>query len=301
MPLEHDVFKFLSKHLIEYKTCLKTADFVSLKIGGESDIIIFPKTIDEFCVILNWVSQHKYKYFILNKGTNTYFKDSFYNGIIICTNNLNDVEINGNFLISECGTSLFKCCEIAREHELSGLEFAYGIPGGIGGALFMNASAYEKSISQIVFQSVAYDMDSRKVVKISFADHKFGEKNSVFQEKNLILLKTFMCLKNENASNINEIMEKNLALRLLKQPCDFPNAGSIFKRPKNNYASRLIDKCGLKGFEIGGAAVSKKHAGFIVNNCNATASDVNMLINYIKKQVKSKFDIDLEKEVIYVE
>lgn len=301
MPYKHEIFNFLNKYLIEYKTGLKTADLVSLGVGGKADITIFPRTILELCFVLKWISLHKYKYFVLNKGTNTYFKDSVYDGIIISTNKLNNVEIKGSLLVSECGTTLFKCCEIAREHSLSGLEFAYGIPGGVGGALFMNASAYEKSISQIIIKTIAYDMTCRKVIHISFEDHKFCEKSSVFQKQNLIILKTFMRLKKEDINTISRRMENNLTLRLLKQPCDLPNAGSVFKRPKNNYASKLIDECGLKGFRIGGASVSKKHAGFIVNNNKATANDINKLIDYIQEQIKSKFKIELEKEVIYVE
>ncbi len=301
MPQYKDFLDFLDKLSIKYEKHAKTATLVSFKVGGVAEIIVYPKSIEELCLILEQISKKKYKYFILCKGTNTYFTDNAYNGIIVSTQNLNNINIENEALIAECGASIFKCCEYAKEALLTGLEFAYGIPGGIGGALYMNASAYEKSISQIVLKSVVYDMISNKVLEIDVKEHKFNVKHSVFCNAQFVLLKTYLKLTKGKLCTINDEMQKNLSTRLLKQPCNIPNAGSAFKRPPNAYASRLIDQAGLKGFAIGGACISKLHAGFIVNCGGATARDINALIDYIYDTVKAKFNIELEREIIFVE
>lgn len=295
------IFDFLDNIPVDYEKNVKTADLVSLKVGGTARAVVYPKTIEHFCSILEWLCVNKEKYYILCHGTNTYFKDNLYDGIVLSTKYLNKVHIQDQNIIAECGASLLKCCEIARRKSLTGLEFAFGIPGGIGGALYMNASAYEKSISEIISSSVVYDITTKTKIKLVNEQHLFENKNSIFQHKNFIVLSTTLKLNSDDSKMIANNMDETISSRLNKQPCDIPNAGSVFKRPKNQFASKLIDRAGLKGFTIGGASVSTMHAGFIVNTGNATSNDIKELTNYIQNRIEFLFGIKLEKEIIFVE
>ena len=295
------LFELLDKHSIDYEKDAKTAALVSFKIGGIANLIVYPENIEELCFIINHLTNKNIKYFVLSLGTNTYFTDSKYEGVVISTIRINKIFIQDNYLIGECGASLFKLCEIAKENSLSGLEFAYGIPGGVGGSVYMNASAYEKSISEIVFASEVYDVIANKIFSIDNRQHFFGDKKSIFSERKIIVLKTKFKLVKSNKEIVSELMSQILNSRLEKQPYQKPSAGSAFKRPKNGYASKLIDQAGMKGMTVGGASISTTHAGFIINNGNATASDVNKLCKTIQKNIKENYNVELEKEIIFVE
>ena len=293
-----DLFDNLS---IEHRKLAKTSDLVSIGVGGGAIAIAYPNSIEDLCVIIKEIYKEDIKFTILGNGTNTYFTSEFYDGIVISTKKLNKVRVNCESIVAQCGASMYSCCNVSLENSLGGLEFAYGIPGFVGGALYMNASAFEKSVSKLVSKSLVYDIRKNKIISLDCQGHCFGEKRSIFMEKNFVVLETTFELYPKDKMLIYEEMCGNLKLRFDKQPINYPSAGSAFKRPENAYASRLIDMAGLKGKSMGGAKISNKHAGFIINSNNATSYEINRLIEYIKDDILRKFNIVLEEEIIYVE
>lgn len=277
----------------------KTSDLVSFKIGGNAKCVIYPKTENEFITILKLLRREKF--IVLGKGTNCYFTDEEYDGTVIVTTELNQISIRHTALVCQCGCSINYACKVACDNSLSGLEFAYGIPGSVGGGVYMNASAFNSCFSDIVLETVAYDLQTEKIVVLNNEQHQFGVKDSVFKNKDLIILKTVLNLKNGKKTSIKNSMQVNIKRRKETQPLNLPSAGSTFVRPVDAYASQLIDLCGLKGYTIGGAQVSIKHAGFIVNIGNAKAKDVQNLVDYIKSKVKSNFGVELKEEIIFIE
>ncbi len=296
------IVSYLDKNNIEYEINKKTSSLVSYKVGGEAKIIAYPSKIDELCNLIAKIKENNIRFFILGNGTNTYFSDLGFNGVVASTKKLNKVSVSGEKIIAMCGALINNICMSALSNSLSGIEFMYGIPGSVGGAVYMNAEAYEKSISEIVEKSLIFDTTTLKFIDFSNKEHSFLKKDSIFiKNHNLLILETSLILKQGNREQIALKMNDFFQKRISSQPLNLPNAGSVFKRPKNNYASRLIDEAGLKGFRVGGAEVSKKHAGFIVNTGNATAADIYTLTNRVKEIIKNKFDIELVEEIIYVE
>ena len=300
--IEKGVYNFLIENEIDYKLNQKASDLVSIKVGGYVDIVAYPSSFKEICLLLNYLIESSTKYFLLGNGTNLYFSDKDYNGVVIVTKKLNQIYINDGCIACDTGASINQVCLFARRNSLSGLEFAYGIPGTIGGALYMNASAFGGSFSDVVLKSIVYDKKTKSIRVLQAKEHLFDKKQSVFSlESQLILLKTYLSLQKDNKEKIELKMKENAKKRVITQPLDMPSAGSVFKRPKNGYASKLIDECGLKGLRIGGAEVSRKHAGFIVNLGDASASDINKLIQIIKKEVYNRFQVRLDEEILFVE
>lgn len=293
------LINFLDAEQIKYKTNVKIALFVSIRVGGIASFIVYPNTIEQLCTLIKYL-HGKYKYFILANGTNTYFCD-YYEGVIVLTKNINNVYLSQNKIIAECGASLTGCAVYAYENSLSGMEFAYGIPGTVGGGIYMNASAYNGKISDIVQSCLVYDIIKNSTYLLENKEIKFSDKYSIFTNKELVILNAKLNLNFDIKNSIKEKMNTYMQKRLLTQPLDVPSAGSAFKRPKGNYASKLIDDAGLKGCCFGDAQISYKHAGFIVNNGHATSDDINKLICLVKSEVKNKFNVILEEEIIYVE
>ena len=290
------LISYLSCHCVEYKTNSKTADITTVKTGGTAKLIIYPSSLKEFVSIVRRIDT---KFAIIGNGSNSMFCDNVFDGVIVVTKKLNKIDVKNNELIAECGASIPKCCRFALEKSLCGLEFAYGIPGTVGGAIYMNASAFGTDFEKIVFESTVYDKNSDRIFTISNYEHEFSTKMSVFQRKNWYILQSKLLLGADIQESIRNKMESYINYRAEHQPLDMPSSGSTFKRPKNGYASELIDKAGLKGYKIGGASVSSKHAGFIINEGNATSNDVLRLIDYIKAEVDKRFNIKLEEEIIY--
>lgn len=299
--INNTIIGFLNKNNVKYLVNEKTANFVSIKIGGTADLIAFPPNLAVFCNLICILKELNTRYFILGKGTNTYFSDNNFDGVIISTELISNIVVTENKIVAQCGALLNQCCRVALKEGLSGLEFAYGIPGSVGGAIYMNSSAFGESISNYVISSRAYDTSKNIITELDYNMHLFSDKSSVFQHGNLIVLETTLRLNKGVESQIKAKMNENLTNRLDTQPLNYPSAGSAFKRPKNNFASLLIDKAGLKGYRIGGAEVSRMHAGFIVNVDNATAQDINDLIRYIKNRIFTLFGVKLEEEIIFVE
>ncbi len=293
------LLNYLKSNDIEYYLHGQTKDLVSFKIGGKANIIVFPKNTKDLCEIL--IRLKSQKRVILGNGTNCYFTSGVYSGAVVCTNKINDIFVNGEAICAECGASLNKICKTAQKNSLSGLEFAFGIPGSIGGAVTMNASAFGSDISTIVKSSMVFDISKEEILNISSDEHFFSTKTSVFRKQDICLLKSSLQLKMSDKDDILRQMEKNIKARRISQPLDLPSAGSTFVRPRSGYASYMIDMCGLKGAQIGGARVSFKHAGFIVNSGRAIADDVQALIRLIKTKVFEKFNVVLEEEIIYID
>ncbi len=294
-----DLVSYLINNSIEYKLNVNTAEYVSFKVGGAGVAIAFPDTMQKLCNLIAYINQ-KMKYFVLGCGTNCYFS-SKYDGVIISTKYLNKIAVNNNEIIAECGASLTRCAVYAYDSALTGIEFLYGIPGSVGGGVYMNASAFDGMISQVVSKCNVYDIEKQSIATLNNDELNFDAKKSLFMNGKYLVLSATFDLSFLDKKFIKEKMDAYLSKRCSSQPLDLPNAGSTFKRPQNEYASELIDRAGLKGFCVGDAQVSTKHAGFIVNNGSATSEDVISLINMIKETIKDKYNVDLEEEIIYVE
>ena len=281
---------------IKYLTDVSVAKYSSFKIGGICDIAIFPSTTDELCEALLAVKERNIKFEVIGNASNILFAFERYYGALIFTSGVDSYCVDGDRIYAECGASLVRMANVAKENSLTGLEFACGIPARIGGAVVMNAGAHGSDASRIIEYTDALDMQSGERIRIF--DNKYGYRQSIYLEnKNLICLGASMKLTQGNKDEIEALMRQNLEKRRASQPIELPSAGSYFKRPEGDFAGRLIEECGLKGERIGGAEVSTKHAGFIVNVGGASFSDVLALEEKIKERVMSRFGVMLHREV----
>ena len=270
----------------------------SFKTGGNARLGIFPKSVEEFVSAMRIIGDAKHC--VLGNGSNVIFPDDGYDGIVVFTGNMKKTEISdGCTITAECGAGITALSSLALKNSLSGLEFAYGIPGTVGGAVFMNAGAYDGEISQILESSMYLSPDGTIGV-MSAEEHEFAYRHSIYCDCDKIILSCKLKLEKGDPSEIKAKMNENMAKRIDKQPLDYPSAGSVFKRPPNAFAGKLISDCGLKGYSIGGARVSEKHAGFIINGGDATSDDILALIEYVKNEVIKQFGIELECEVRYI-
>lgn len=267
----------------------------SFKIGGMADEFCTASSKEEIAELINYANEKSIPYFIMGNGSNILVSDKGIRGLVIkISGDFSGYEISGNVIKAESGALLSTLAKAAQKSGLSGMEFAGGIPGTLGGAVYMNAGAYGGEMSGIV-KSVTY-LKNGEIKKIEDG-FGFGYRRSIFADLGAVILEAELELKNGNPEEIKAKMEDYKTRRTEKQPLSMPSAGSVFKRPEGHFAGRLIEDAGLKGFQIGGAKVSEKHSGFIVNTGGATAKDVLALIRYIQKTVKEKFDVELETEV----
>ena len=274
----------------------------SLKIGGLADYFIKVKTIDELKNILEFSNKNKIQTTIIGNGTNLLVRDGGIRGIVIKLE-LNEFKIkktaNEILITVGSGMTLAAIALIALREEISGLEFLSGIPGTIGGAIRMNAGAYGSEMKDLVIKTRYMTYDG-KIKTLDLKKHEFEYRNSIFSKLQAIIIDTTIKAKKGNKEEIEKKINEYSASRKLSQPLEYPNAGSTFKRKEGVITAKLIDECGLKGFSIGEAEVSTKHAGFIVNKGKATAKDVLDLVEYIKKEIKKKFDLDLDLEILVI-
>ena len=270
----------------------------SFKIGGPADYFITIRSIADLKKIQKFTIKKNIPFTIIGNGTNLLVLDKGIRGIVAKLN-FNKIEFRKNIVIVSGDVPVSKLARICAEKNLSGIEFLVGIPGTVGGAIKMNAGAYGSEIKDVVKYTKCLD-ENENIIELSNEEHEFEYRKSIFFKKKYIILETEFSLKNDNYENINLKMDEMLETRRKKQPLEYPSAGSTFKRNKSTITAKLIDECGLKCFTIGGASVSEKHAGFIINKGNATAKDVLDLAEYIKKVVYQKFkeEIELEIEVI---
>jgi len=267
----------------------------SFRVGGPAEIFVKPQTMDKLIEIWNFVGRENHLIEILGDGTNVLVSDAGLRGIVICTNKMNGIELLEDGRIrAQAGARLSKVAEVACKAGLTGFEFASGIPGTVGGAVYMNAGAYDHDIGEFC-ESVTL-FDNKPFVK-SGTEMGFGYRKSCVQQGNILVLETVFQLQPGNPEEIRAKMNELNSRRRASQPLDMPSAGSTFKRPPGHFAGKLIQDSGLKGFTIGGAQVSEKHAGFVVNTGDATAQDIYNLIQAVKEKVYENFGVWLEPEV----
>lgn len=263
----------------------------SFKTGGEAEYFVTPETKEELVKILKLDG----KITILGNGSNVLVKDEGIKGIVVSTIKLRNYKVHDDVIEAECGMPLIMLSKIAAENALTGLEFACGIPGTLGGAIYMNAGAYGGEMKDIV-KSSQYIDENFNIKDIS--EHKFEYRKSIYTDEiSGTIISAVLKLQHGDKELIKEKINQNIESRNLKQPINMPSAGSTFKRKDGIIVAKLIDDAGLKGYTIGGAQVSTLHAGFIVNTGNATSKDILDLISYVQKVIKEKYEIDIETEV----
>ena len=275
-------------------------DHTTYKVGGTCKYFITPKDVKELIDLVKYLREKNIKYMILGNGSNTIFSSKEYDGVIINLTNLNSMKIDGNRIDVEAGYQLIKLSMDALNNELSGLEFAAGIPGNVGGAVFMNAGAYKSDMSNLI-KTVTFLDENIELQTLKNEELEFSYRKSIFQKRNCIILSTVLELTPGNKDEIKELMDKRKERRIESQPLDYPSAGSVFRNPSEDiFAGKLIEDLGLKGYKIGGAMISEKHANFIINVGDATGEDIKSLIDFVKTKVKEKYDIDLHVEQRFI-
>ena len=273
--------------------------YTTYKVGGIAKYIIYPASIDKLVELVKLLRDNNIKFKVIGNGSNLIFSSKEYDGVIIKLNHLNNVIYEDNIVTVEAGYSAIKLALETANMGLKGLEFASGIPGAIGGLTYMNAGAYLSEMSKIVDEVTVLDKDNN-VITLKNKDMGFSYRHSICPEKGYIVLKVKLILEHGNKEDILALIEDRKRRRIESQPLEYPSAGSVFRNPEGLYSGKLIEDLGLKGYSIGGASVSVKHANFIINENNATAEDIRKLILYVKQRVKEEYGIDLICEQEFV-
>ena len=270
----------------------------TIKIGGTADALVIPTNVEDILDTLSFAKVNNIPVTVIGNGSKLLVRDKGIRGIVIkIGSKYSDYKINDNTIITCSGMPMPKLSRIAMKEGLSGLEFACGIPGAIGGGIRMNAGAYAGEIADVLVRTTYID-ENLEIKELEHDVHNFSYRYSYFKDHpEYVIIKAEFKLNKKEISEISKQMEKNSSARKEKQPLEYPNAGSTFKRPEGYYVGTMIEELGLKGFRIGDAEVSTKHAGFIVNRGNATAKDVIDVIEYIKEKVKEKYNVTLENEI----
>jgi UDP-N-acetylmuramate dehydrogenase len=271
-------------------------DHLYTKLGGKADFFLTPTTYEEVQNIVKLSNEVDVPFTLLGNGSNLIVKDGGIRGIVLHLVNFKDIKANDQLIVAQSGAAIIDVSRRALAEKLSGLEFACGIPGTVGGALFMNAGAYGGEISDVLDYCHVVDREGN-LVKRTAAELELDYRHSNISENGDIVLEATFSLKPGNYEEIKDVMDDLTFKRESKQPLEYPSCGSVFKRPPGYFAGKLIQDSELQGTNFGGAEVSTKHAGFIVNKDNATAKDYISLIEHVQKTVKEKFDVELEREV----
>ena len=272
----------------------------TFRIGGPADYYLCPHSAKEIQKVVEICREEKLPYFILGNGSNLLVSDQGYRGVVIqLWKNVSDIRVEGCLIHAKAGASLAKIAAEALEEGLTGMEFAAGIPGTLGGAVVMNAGAYGGEMKDILKEVLVMDQQGR-IFTLEKKDLKLGYRTSAVKEKGYIVLAAVLELRPGDREEIRKLMEDLKQKRVEKQPLDLPSAGSTFKRPEGYFAGKLIMDAGLRGFSVGGAQVSEKHCGFVVNTGGASAIDVLTLIREVQKRVREKFGVELETEVKFL-
>lgn len=294
-----ELIRFCEENSIEYKLNEPMSCHTSFKIGGAADIFISVRSANELSAVFKKCGELNIPHFIIGKGSNLLVSDLGLEGAVISLSGLNGISVSGEEITCGAGAALSDVCRAALRSSLTGLEFAYGIPGSIGGAVYMNAGAYGGEISGAVLSAECMTADG-STVKVEAKDMNFGYRKSVFKENGTTVISAVLRLQKGEKKEIEEKMEDYISRRKSKQPLEYPSAGSFFKRPEGYFAGALIEKNGFKGASVGGAQVSCKHAGFIINRGGATAADVMKLSQKVSDTVLAKDGVKLEREVIFI-
>lgn len=272
----------------------------SFKTGGRADIFIEPGSIAELQILIKYFLTENIPYLIIGQGSNVIVSDQGLRlAVIKIGQNLNKCSAEGETVTAEAGAKLSEVALIAQQNSLTGMEFSSGIPGSIGGAVFMNAGAYGGEIKDILEEILILTKDGELKTRKT-EELELGYRSSIMQNNGDIIVRARFHLNKGDKEEIKNKMAELNSKRELTQPLEYPSAGSIFKRPEGHFTGKLIQDAGLKGFQIGGAQVSEKHAGFIINSGNAATDDIINLIKHIQREIKSQFGVDLETEVRFV-
>ena len=275
-------------------------ELTSFKVGGFAKYFYELRSIEELKSVLKWVNENKLPYFILGRGTNLVISDTGYDGLIIhIGKKFEEIKIFENTIKAQAGAMLNTVIKQAVENGLGGMEKMAGVPGTIGGAVRMNAGAFGQEIEQVCTQVTSLKTDGT-IVNRNHNKCNFEYRHSLFCDNDEIILEAELRMLKSDYQSLETIKKETLIQRKSKQPLEYPNAGSMFKRPTGNYAGTLIEASGLKGFSVGGAMVSKKHANFVINKNQATATDIFKLTEEIIAKVKADSGITLEREVIFL-
>ena len=272
----------------------------TFRIGGPADYYLCPHSTEELQKILQICRENKLEFFILGNGSNLLVSDKGYRGVVIqLWKNFSDIETEDNTITVKAGALLSKVAAEALEESLTGMEFASGIPGTMGGAVMMNAGAYGGEMKDIIREVTVLTREG-ELLTLSKEEMNFGYRTSVVKEKGYVVISAELQLRKGDREEIRKVMDEIKEKRVTKQPLDMPSAGSTFKRPEGYFAGKLIMDAGLRGFSVGGAQISEKHCGFVVNKGDATAADVLGLIGEVQKRVQEKFGVALEPEVKFL-
>lgn len=272
----------------------------TFRIGGPADYYLCPHSTEELQKILQICKENKMEFFVLGNGSNLLVSDKGYRGVVIqLWKNFSDIVTKEDTITVKAGALLSKVAAEALEEGLTGMEFASGIPGTIGGAVVMNAGAYGGEMKDIIKEVTVLTKEGN-ILTISKEEMNFGYRTSVVKEKGYVVISVVLQLKKGDRAEIRKVMDDLKERRVTKQPLDMPSAGSTFKRPEGYFAGKLIMDAGLRGFSVGGAQISEKHCGFVVNKGDATAADVLGLIKEVQKRVQEKFGVALEPEVKFL-
>lgn len=293
----NSIIDFLDLNKIEFIKDAPMKKYTSFKIGGNADIMCIVKNIRELSLLLDFLNKNEIKPFIIGNGSNLIVRDEGIRGIVIKLEGdfLNITFENGR-IVAGAGATLTSLCRFALSNELTGLEFAFGIPGTVGGAAYMNAGAYGGQMSDVTVKVNHINADG-SVGYYTSDNIDFGYRHSVYSDNDMVITSVELELNKGSADKISDAMNDFWARRKDKQPLNFPSAGSVFKRPEGYFAGALIEQSGLKGKTVGGAQVSEKHAGFIINKDNATCDDVLKLVKICQETVMEKFGVELECEI----
>lgn len=272
----------------------------TFRVGGEAECMVQIEKEEELIKLVPYLNQIGQEYFILGNGSNLLVGDKGYRGIIIkLGEGMNEITIKDNRITVQAGALLSKTAVAARNAGLTGMEFASGIPGSVGGGIVMNAGAYDGEMKQIIESVKVMDKEGRILI-LDNETMEFGYRTSIIKNRPFIVLEAVLCLQTGDKAEIQKKMDELMEKRRSKQPIEFPSAGSTFKRPEGYFAGKLIMDAGLRGYSIGGARVSDKHCGFIINTGTAAAADIKEVIEEVQERVKERFGVTLEPEVVFL-
>lgn len=278
------------------KEYVRIAPYTSMRVGGTVRYLYRPESEEAFAALVCALSAADTPFLVVGCASNLLFPDEDYPGAVILTTAVRSLRMEGGRIVASCGVSLSALATFAQEQGKSGLSFAYGIPGTVGGGVYMNAGAYGGEISDCFEEALCMDRSGKQMI-LKKEDLCFAYRHSALQENGLFLLHAVFSCPDGDPAAIRAEMERNMAARREKQPLEFPSCGSAFKRPTGHYAGALIEQAGLKGFSVGGAQVSEKHAGFVINRGDATSADVRALLEAVQKTVWEKHGVELEPEI----
>ncbi|MBQ4354196.1 MAG: UDP-N-acetylmuramate dehydrogenase [Clostridia bacterium] len=295
-----DAYNQRAGQTISYKTDEPMSRHTTFRVGGIADLYMIPENRESLIALCKMIGETGVRAYFLGNGSNVLFDDAGFRGAVVSLSSLRRIEVSGTTITAEAGTTLAALTKTARDASLTGLEFAYGIPGSVGGAVTMNAGAYGGEIACVLQESTYLDPADFTVHTIPASEHNYSYRESVYKHTNRVILCAAFQLKEGNRDEIAAQMEDFMNRRVTKQPLEYPSAGSVFKRYPGRYTGQMIEEAGLKGYTIGGAQVSEKHAGFIINIGSASSKDILELIEHIKKVILDKFGCALECEILHV-